>query len=199
MQRRRTLLAGLAAASASALWALPAGAATVEVAGVRFEDRVHLAGSELLLNGTGVRAAAWFKAYAAALYLPARARSVPEVQAQRGPKRLRMVMLYGAPAAEFVKAFDKGLSRNTPEAALPALRERMQRFAAIVDRIGRVVVRDVVDLDYDPAKGTSLVLNGKPRDAPIAGADFYDALLRSFIGERPYDTEMRAGLLAARP
>ena len=39
------------------------------VEGQPFARRVALAGTELQLNGTGVRAVAWFKGYAAGLYL----------------------------------------------------------------------------------------------------------------------------------
>ena len=41
--------------------------------GQPFERRVVVAGAELRLNGTGVRAVAWFKGYAAGLYLTRRA------------------------------------------------------------------------------------------------------------------------------
>jgi hypothetical protein len=43
--------------------------------------------------------------------------------------------------------------------------------------------------------GTELGLNGALRGEAIAGDDFYETLLRSFIGERPYDARLKAGLL----
>jgi hypothetical protein len=178
--------------------ALPLAAASqgaVVLEGVRFEPRLQLAGSELLLNGTGVRAVAWFKGYAAALYLPARARQAEQVLAQAGPKRLRMAMLQDVPAPEFVKAFEKGIARNSTAAELAALRERMNRFDATVRQLGQVRRGDLVDLDYEPERGTTLLLNGQARGEPIAGADFNQALLRSFVGGQPYDKALRAGLL----
>ncbi len=192
---RRTGLA-LVCALALAARARPAAAAVV-VEGVRFDEQLQLGGSELVLNGTGVRAVAWIKGYAAGLYLRQRARSAAEVVATPGPKRLRMVMLMGAPASEFVKAFDKGVARNAGEAGTAALRERMASFDAMIERIGQVSRGDVVDMDYVPARGTTLLFNGKAQGEPIAGADFYAALLRAFVGERPYDKRLRAGLLGA--
>ena len=70
IMRRRSCL-GLLLAAAVAAPRVPAA----EVAGVDFVDRLRLAGADLLLNGVGVRAVAWFKGYAAALYLTGRARS----------------------------------------------------------------------------------------------------------------------------
>lgn len=197
MLRRSALWLLLSPALARAAGA-PAGGARsggVVVEGVRFEERIRLGGAELQLNGTGVRAVAWFKGYVAALYLTAPARSAAEVLAQPGPRRLRLAMLQNAPAGEFVKAFDKGVSRNSSEAEQVALRERMGQFERHVAEILQVQRGDVVDLDYEPPRGTVLVVNGKLRGAPVAGADFNAALLRAFVGERPYDKKLRDGLL----
>lgn len=192
---RRACLA-IVCALAPGAWTLPTVAAVV-VEGVRFDERLRLGGADLLLNGTGVRAVAWIKGYAAGLYLSQRARTAAEVVAVRGPKRLRMVMLMEAPASEFVKAFDKGMARNAGDAGPEPLRERMARFDAQIERIGQVGRGDVVDLDYLPDRGTTLLFNGKPQGEPIAGADFHAALLRAFVGDRPYDKRLRAGLLGA--
>ncbi len=171
----------------------------VVVEGKVFARRVRVAGTELQLNGTGVRAVAWFKGYAAALYLRSHAGTAAQAVAQPGPKRLQLVMLQKVPAEEFVKAFRKGLRRNTPEAELPGLAERMAQFEALVAAIGTVHPGDVVNLDFEPGRGTAFGLNGTLRGGAIVGDDFYAALLRSFVGERPYDRELRAGLLGQRP
>ncbi len=189
---RRRLLLVLCATPLSAL----AQEAPLLVEGQPFERRARVAGAELLLNGTGVRAVAWFKGYATGLYLRSRAGTAAEVLAQPGPKRVQLRMLQEVPAAEFVKAVRKGVERNTDAAELPALAERMLRFEALVAAIGTVHKGDVVNLDLDPARGLLFSLNGTLRDGAIAGDDFYAALLRSFVGERPYDRKMKAGLLA---
>lgn len=192
--KRRVLLAVLLSAPALP-WAQDDA---VVVEGQAFARRVLVAGAELLLNGTGVRAVAWFKGYAAALYLRSRAGTAAQAVAQPGPKRLQMVMLQKVPAEEFVKAFRKGVKRNTPEAELQQLGERMQQFEALVTAIGTVHKGDVVTLDLEPGRGTAFRLNGTLRGEAIAGEDFYAALLRSFVGDRPYDRELRAGLLGLR-
>ncbi|MFO1293939.1 MAG: chalcone isomerase family protein [Rubrivivax sp.] len=191
--RRRSCL-GLLLAAAVAAPRVPAA----EVAGVDFVDRLRLAGADLLLNGVGVRAVAWFKGYAAALYLTGRARSADEVVAQPGPKRLRLVMLMGAPASEFIKAFDKGVARNVGAAEAEALAPRMAQFDAMLERIGQVAKGDIVDMDYEPERGMTLAFNGVVRGPAIPGADFYAGLLRAFVGDKPYDQRLRAGLLGAQ-
>ena len=173
--------------------AQPAVAAEIE--GVRFDDRITLAGHELVLNGTGLRAAGWFKAYVVGLYLPKMARSTEQVVSQAGPKRVRLVLLTDGPAVELAKGFDKRVKANSSPAEIEALSARLTRMFELMESTGKVKKGDAVDLDFDPARGTTLALNGKPRGEPIAGNDFYVGVLRSFVGEHPYHRKLKAGLL----
>jgi hypothetical protein len=167
----------------------------VVVEGHGFDARIAVTDTELVLNGTGVRAVAWFKGYAAALYLPQRTTDPAAVQALPGPKRLRMVMLQDVPAVEFSKAFVKGVSRNTEPEPLERLRPRMQQFVQWIDEGRQVRKGDIVDLDYTPAQGTQLLVNGRRQGGVLPGDDFYAALLRAFVGQRPFDVRLKAGLL----
>ena len=165
------------------------------VAGQPFARRITLGGEELLLNGTGIRQVAWFQGFATGLYLRAKATTAEQVVALPGAKRLQLRLLVDVPAKEFAKAFDKGVTRNAPPAELPALAARMDRFRQMVLDAEKVRTNDVVDLDFIPAQGLRFMINGKSQGAPLPGADFYGALLRAFVGERPYDKKMRVGLL----
>ncbi len=99
--------------------------AVVLVEGQAFERSVRLGGVVLRLNGTGVRAVAWFKGYAAGLYLADPTQDAAQALAAPGPKRLQIRMLQDVPAAEFEKAFTKGMRRNVAEALLAGLEDRM--------------------------------------------------------------------------
>ncbi len=188
---RRQLLIGTAAVP----WLAHAQTAPLLVEGQPFARQVVVAGAALLLNGTGVRAVAWFKGYAAGLYLVKRATTAAQAVAMPGPKRLQMRMLQDVPAAEFVKAFNKGMIRNVSSTEAEQLTERMSRFDALITQTGKVRNGDVIDLDLDPAQGTLFGLNGSLRGQAIPGDDFYAALLLSFVGDHPYDKELRSGLL----
>lgn len=167
----------------------------VVVEGHAFERRVQVSGTELQLNGTGVRAVAWFKGYATALYLRRPARTAAQVLAVEGPKRLQLALLQTVPAQEFVKAVRKGVHRNTEPQDLSALEDRLQQFESQVAALGTVRKGDLVNLDLEPGVGTRFTVNGTLRGEVIVGDDFFAALLRSFVGDRPYDRALRAGLL----
>src|SRR5512145_85909 len=101
-------------------------AAVIE--GQQFDDRVRLAEAELVLNGLGLRAVAWFKGYAAGLYLGQKARTAEAALSAPGPKRVRMKMMVEVEAKEFAKAFEKGMKRNLAPAERAALADRIDRF-----------------------------------------------------------------------
>lgn len=170
-------------------------AAQKRIEGQTFEAVAQVGGAELVLNGVGVRAVAWLKGYAAGLYLPARANTPAQVLATPGAKRLQMRMLQDVPAAEFVKAVDKGFARNTPVAEQPALKERREAFNRQVLAVEKVKKGDIVNLDFVPGRGLLFTLNGQPRGDTIPGEDLYAAVLRIFIGEQPVDARLKSGLL----
>lgn len=187
--RRALLLAVLATA-------LPARATrSITTEGVTFAGDIRIADTALQLNGVGLRAVAWLKGYAAALYLPRKASTEAQVLETPGAKRLQMRMLQEVDAEEFVKAFHKGVQRNTPAADAARMAQRVAQFDSIVRGLVKLKKQDVIDLDFIPAKGLVLSRNGAARGAAVAGDDFYAALLRCFIGQRPADPDMKIGLL----
>lgn len=194
--RRRLLRAALAAVAAMGVAPLALAAAGAnEIGGVRFETRLQLGGQSLQLNGVGMRAVAWFKGYAAGLYLPRRAATPEELAGQDGPKRLQMRMLVDVPVEEFIKAFHKGIGRNTPQDQQAGLAERMERFDQLVKPLVKVKTGDTINLDYLPEQGMVMSHNGRKVGAAIPGADFYVALMGVFIGPKPVDDKLKRGLL----
>jgi hypothetical protein len=187
---RRAVLA-LALLAAAPAWA----SRPITTEGYTFAGAIRLADTALQLNGVGLRAVGWLKGYAAGLYLPRKASTEAQVLETPGAKRLQLRMFQEVEAEEFVKAFLKGVQRNTPAAQQAALEERVGRFNAAVRGLVKLRKQDTIDLDFVPGKGTVLSRNGTVHGAPVSGEDFYAALLRCFIGQRPADPEMKVGLL----
>lgn len=178
--------------------AVPFGVQAARIDDQTFDDRIRIADTDLVLNGVGLRAVAWLKGYAAGLYLIERAGTPAAVLAQKGPKRVQLRMMVDADAAEFVKAFDKGMRRNHSAAEHAALQDRMLQFDRSIAALGALKKGDVIDLDWLPAHGLRLALNGRERGEAIPGEDLYAGLLKIFIGRDPVDAKLKAGLLGAR-
>ncbi len=173
----------------------------LRIEGRRLPRRVQLGGVDLQLNGAGVRAVAWFKAFVAALYLSARAGTAAEAIAAPGPKRLQLHLLTDVPAAELSKALRRGVQRNSSAAEAEQLGGPLEQLAAGIDALGTLRKGDVLDLDWEPTRGVGLLLNGTLKSGPrdqsgLSQPALYAAVLRAFIGDRPYDERLKAGLLA---
>jgi len=191
--RRFTAVLALAAAAS-----MPAHAVRYE--GQDFADSVQVGGTALQLNGVGTKLFVMrYSAYVAALYLPHKAGTPEAIYAQAGPKRVELritiPLVKDVSTQEFVKAINKGVSRNATEAEKAAVAERLKQFNAAISEIGRVKKGDLLHIDYLPDQGgTVLSVNGKVWGKPLEGQDFYTAFLKVFLGDNS-DAKLRAGLL----
>ena len=172
--------------------------AQITAEGQTFPATDEVASQALKLNGVGLRAVAWLKGYAAGLYLPRKTRVASEVLDMAGPKRLQIRMLESVDSREFSKAFQRGAKRNSSAAQMERLTARVDEFSATVDGLGKLNKGDRIDLDFVPQQGLVLRVNGAVKGPPVAGDDFYAALLRVFLGEKPTDPELKAGLLGGK-
>ena len=192
-------LLGVALIALAALAFMPSAhaAAPVTLENQTFPGDASVAGTPLQLNGVGLRAAFIYKVYLAGLYLPAKATTGAAVFSETGPKRLQVRMLMNGPSDEFAKAFTGGIAKRTPADQVAAMKDRIAAFDRTLRSVGDVKKGDVVNLDYAPAVGLTMTINGKPYGAPVPGADLYAALLDIFVGDRPVDARMKAGMLGA--
>lgn len=189
------LLAALLLPLSTSLWA------KTSYYGFDFADEVELAGSTLALNGVGGRSVPviFMRVFATALYVPQRSHQVETLLAMPGPKRIEIRMAYGVEAKEFKKALVRGIEKNHSAAEQAAFAPRTQAFSAIIDSFAKTKKGDVIHMDFVPKQGLVVSVNGVVKGQPIAGADFYAAVLRIFIGKRPAEEEMKQRILGLQP
>jgi hypothetical protein len=170
-------------------------ALAAEVAGVKVDERVKLGSSELQLNGAGVRTRLIFKVYVGALYLPERKSSATEVLALKGAKRVSMTLLRDLGARQLTEALEEGMRANHSEAEIAALKERLDGLLAVMNEIGSAKEKTVITLDFLPESGTGVTIDGATRGKPIPGEDFFIALLKIWLGEKPVDAGLKKAML----
>ena len=172
------------------LWVLPASA--LEVAGVNVADKVKVGADELVLNGAGIRTRVIFKVYVGALYLSEKKSAAAEVLAHKGAKRVALTMLRELSAQQLNEAFENGIQANHSAADVEALKPRITELLSLLTDAKK---GDVILLDFLPQSGTVVSLNAVARGKPIPGEDFYRALLRIWLGDKPVDGDLKKGML----
>jgi hypothetical protein len=156
---------------------------------------VQLAGKDLVLNGAGTRYKFIIKVYTAGLYLGAKAGTTEAVLAAPGPKRLHVVMLRDIDANELGRLFTRGMQDNSTREEFSKLIAGTLRLADIFSARKKLVAGDNFDVDWVPGTGTTVLVNGKPQAEPIKEPEFYNALLRIWLGSSPADRGLKEALL----
>jgi hypothetical protein len=174
------------------LFALAASAA--EVAGVKIDDKTRVGNAELALNGAGLRKRAFFQVYALGLYVQQKSGNAATVIEQPGPKRVAIHMLRDVGADAFNEALAEGIRANHSDADAKALEPRLKELGAIIGSVGEAKKGMAINLDWTGGE-TQVLIQGKPTGKPIAGEDFYRALLRVWLGDRPVQDDLKKALL----
>jgi hypothetical protein len=187
----KTLLAGAALAFAVSL---PA-AASVDINGYKFEDTAQVAGKELKLNGAGMRTKFIIKVYAAGLYLPEKKKTVADILKEEGPRRMTLQMARDISSEDFGKAFMDGLNENVDKAEKQRIVSQIGKMGELFASVDGLKKGDVLHLDWIPGTGTQCELNGKKLGGPIPDVNFYNALLRIWLGDKPVDRSLKPALL----
>jgi hypothetical protein len=169
------------------------GAAAAEVSGVTLDDKTQVEGRDLVLNGAGLRKRFVFKVYVVGLYL---AQKTSDAVTLAGPKRVSIHMLRDVGADQFTEALVEGLRANFSEAEFSKLEPRVKELSDVMAQIGEAKKGMAIALDWTGSE-TRLVVNGKPAGKPIAGEDFYRALLRIWVGEHPVQDDLKKALLGS--
>jgi hypothetical protein len=66
---------------------------------------------------------------------------------------------------------------------------------AILKSIGEGKKGDLINFDYTPEGGTRISVNGQAKGNAIPGEDFYSAVLRIWLGDKPADAGLKKALL----
>jgi hypothetical protein len=170
----------------------------VEIAGINIEEKDKLSNSELTLNGAGLRKRAFFQVYAIGLYLPEKKTAAADAIGAAGAKRVAIHMLRDVDAGQFAGALTDGMKDNVSEAEMNALEPRVKQLVAIMAEMKQAKKGMRITLDWLPAAGTQVTIEGKPAGTAIPGEDFFRALLKIWLGDNPVQDDLKKALLGEK-
>ena len=181
---------------------LAATAQTLDLSGVKYPPSQTVGGGALQLNGAGIRYRFVIKVYTAGLYLQAKAATPEAVLAATGPKRLHIVMLRDIDGNELGRLFTRGMQDNASREEFSKSIPGTLRIAEIFAAKKRLSNGESFTVDWVPGVGTVISVNGKTQGDPIKEPEFFNALLRIWLGQQPADAALKSTLLgrsAAEP
>ena len=188
MKQCITIAAGLALS-----WGV--AAATIDVGGAKIEDATDIRGSKLVLNGAGVRYKAVFKVYAAGLYLGKKASTPEEVFATPGAKRLHITLLREIDSNELGKNFTTAFTDNAPKQEMSKLIPGLIKMGQIFSDQKRLLAGESFTIDWVPGTGTVITVKGVVQGEPFKEPEFFNALMRIWLGPVPADWKLKEALL----
>lgn len=167
----------------------------IQVQGVNIEDSATVGGKSLVLNGAGARIKAVFKVYAVGLYLTEKKHTPADVLALTGPKRFKIVLLRELSSDEFGQAFLAGINKNLEKDEKSKYVNQITKMGDMFATLDDAKKGDVIIGDYVPGVGTTITFNGRQLGSTMPDGNFYNAILRIWIGAHPADNLLKPALL----
>lgn len=191
---RRAVLGALAAWAVNPARAQEQGRA---VEGFRFDAAIRLGGADLVLNGVGVRRRFFIPVYVGALYVPQKSSDPEVLLSQRGPRRMSLRFVRDVEAELFMNSLDAGMRKHYTPQQLEAWTPQWRTLTTVIANVVIARRADHVTWDYTPETGARVMQNSVPIIPSMPGEDFYNAVLRVWLGPQPADADMKRGLLGA--
>jgi hypothetical protein len=167
------------------------GEREVMVEGIGIPAQVTVGGTELGLNGTGIRRAFFRNFYVGALYLVEPMSDLGEIASREEASRISLNFIRDVSINRMRGALEDGFENNTPAEEREAFADEIEAFKSFFEPPTQ---GDRIDIDFDPERGTIVSINGEEKGV-VENTDFHIAVLRIFLGENPADDNLRDGML----
>jgi len=175
--------------SLSLLATTPATSHAAERNGVTLPDTGTVAGKAVMLNGSGLRSVLFIKVYVLGFWTESKV-TTTEAALSSGAWKVQLHMMRGLEPEKITDGIQDGFSKNS-SGNLADLQARLDTFKTYFSKVNK---GDVVELSWEPGKGTVARMNGAEKGS-IAGKDFADALLKVWLGASPVQDDIKAGML----
>lgn len=174
-------------------FAMAQNGAMTEVGEVMMPNSFEVGGSNLILNGGGIRKKAFvLKLYSGGLYLPAKSDDEDAIINADENQAIKLVITSGFVSSEAMQeavndGFDASMDGDTS-----SLSSEIEKFIGFFSQ--EIVEKDEYDITYQTGRGVVCYKNGKELGA-IAGMAFKKALFGIWLGDDPADKKLKKGML----
>ena len=128
-------------------------------------------------------------------YVAKKDKSASGVMSQAGAKGMQMVLLRDLTGEEFAEAMISGFKKNASDAEITKYQSRLDELLALMKTFGKVPKGTTIHMNLVPGSGMRVLVGGVQKGRDIAGDDFYNTLLKIWLGSSPVDSDLKQALL----
>ena len=184
-----------ASATVATLLCLHAGAATIEVGGIKVEDSIAIYNNTLLLNGAGAVSNGKTPLYSARIYAKQKFTSVDQLFTTPGPKRLVITAMREIDTGPIVKQLNRNVEAVADKNDMARLVPGLMALGKIFGNYKTLKTGESLIFDWTPYSGLVLYLDSKLLGEPFKDPEFFRAAMSIWMGEPPADAALRNALL----
>ncbi len=166
--------------------------AQTKVGDATLPNQMTIEGTELVLNGAGMREKVVFDLYAGGLYLQSKSSDASSIINADETMVIKLDIVSGLVSSKkMTNAVDDGFEASTDDNIGP-LADRIEKFKGFFS--DKIVKTNVFDIAYIKGQGSVVYKNGT-KIGVIEGMDFKKALFGIWLGENPADDDLKDGML----
>lgn len=189
------LLNLLLLASATLLLQSTAVSATLDVGGVKVEETLSIYNNTLLLNGAGLVSNGKVPSYVAQIYAKQKFKTLDELFAIPGPKRLVLTAVKEVDTGPIVKMFNRSVDETAGKSDRAKLIPGLMSIGEVFMANRSLKPGEVMTLDWVPVSGLVIYLGGKLQGQPYRDAELFRAAMWVWMGDFPVDPKVKEALL----
>lgn len=175
-----------------AIFSLATATAQIRVGKAILPYEENFAGTDLKLNGAGMREMLWIDLYAGGLYLQNKSKDPKAILDADETMAIKLNIVSGfVTQKKMIKAVKDGFNKAT-FGNTKSLDERITKFIKFFSE--PIVKNDIFDIVYIKDTGVKAFKNGKELGV-IEGRDFKYALFKIWLGEEPASEGIKNGML----
>ena len=166
-----------------------------EIGDVMLPNTMKVGGSDLVLNGGGIRKKAFvLELYSGGLYLESKSKDAKGIIDADKNMAMKLVITSSFVSSDAMKeavndGFDASMRGDTS-----SLNSEIQKFIGFFSE--EIVEEDVFDITYQTGRGVVCYKNGKELGV-IPGMAFKKALFGIWLGKVPADIKLKKGMLGS--
>lgn len=177
-----------------AVFSIAFAEAQTQVGDATLPNTITIGGSDLVLNGAGMREKVVFDLYAGGLYLQSKSTDASTIINADETMAIKLDIVSGLISSKkMIKAVNDGFKKSM-NGDTSSMTDKIEAFKGFFS--DKIVKTNVFDIAYIKGKGSVVYKNGEEVGV-IEGLEFKKALFGIWLGNKPADDDLKEAMLGS--